>query len=128
MLNFGDTFYLEDKEYVWLHSDGDTIYSAIVLGNEETKKVKDLEKPASKKGVAHNKILFCYVELSTEDYCDCSANLITVNKHSHTDYKVIRHTQKKINEKDLRAIKSEILQYSNLFRPALVDFMNSIPL
>jgi hypothetical protein len=127
--NFGDIFFTEDqKEYVFLFAEPKTIYAAIILNFENTKEVKYAQKSADKKGTSHENPMFCYVELSTSDYIDCSANMITAKNGMENDSQIIRHSSKRLEEVDLKNIKTEILNYEKLFRPGLVEYMKSIPL
>ena len=128
MYNFGDIFFIDNKEYVWLFSDGETVDAAIILNSEKTDEVKRLEKFAGKKGTSHQQLMYCYVELHTENYIDCSANMIATQKDMKLGFEVIRTTTKKLNNDDLKNIRDEIVAYKDLFKKPLVDFVESIPL
>jgi len=126
MQKFGDLFYIDNKEYVWLFSDGKTISAAIILDQEKTREVKRVEETANRKGISHEKPLFCYVELSTENYIDCSANMIATQKDIKLDSEIRRHSNKKLNNDDLKNIRDEILESQTLFKSPLVEYMKSI--
>ncbi len=128
MLDFGDIFYIDDKEYVWLWSDGEIIDAAVILGSKETEEVKRFQKRADKKGTSHQKPLFCYVELNTEDYINCSANMIVAAQKGIKLSPSIRSTSKRLNNEDLKDIKNEIIEYKELFKEPLVVYMESIAL
>ena len=126
MLNFGDLFYIEDKEYVYLFSDGESIYAAIVLNATRTKQVKHAEKNRDRKGASHQMLLYCYVELSTEEYRDCSANMITTQEEISLNTSPIRYSSNKLDKEDIYEIRGEILDSKDLFKPALVKHMEEI--
>lgn len=126
MLNFGDLFYIEDKEYVYLFSDGESIYAAIVLDPARTKQVKQAEKSRDRKDVSHQMLLYCYVELSTDEYSDCSANMITTQEEISLGTRPIRYSSNKLDKEDIREIREEILEARDLFKPALVKHMEEI--
>lgn len=129
MLDFGDIFYLKEKEYVNLFFKSETLYAAIILNKEDTDLVKRLEKLSGKKGTSHQKPLLCYVELTTSDYNSCSANMLpAANKGIGQNFDLIRTSNKKLDENDLRSIKEEIIENKNLFNTALVEFLEGIPL
>lgn len=128
MQNFGDLFYIDNKEYVWLFSDGKIISAAIILNQEETQDVKRVKKIADRKGTSHEQPIYCYVELSTENYVDCSANMITAKKDIELGIEIIRRSDKRLDDGDLKNIKDQILEYRKLFKPTLVEYMESISL
>lgn len=129
LLKFGNIFFIEDteqrKEYVMLHSNGKTIDAAIILNPEKTQEVKRLQHGADRKGISYQKPLFCYVELSTEDYINCSANMISTGQNIELGPS-IKITDKMLNDSDLEKIKKEILDNSDLFKPPLVEYIKSI--
>jgi hypothetical protein len=128
MLNFGDLFFVDDKEYVWLFSDGVKIYAAIVLDAQKTKDVKAAESQANKRGTSHKAVLYCYVELYTENYSGCSANMIQTTQDMPIETTPIRPVGRKLEVKDLIEIREEILDAPELFNEALVEHVEAITL
>ena len=129
MMNFGDIFSVEGKEFVYLLLDEEIIFAARILREDETRMIKNLRIKADRKGSSHQQPLLCYVELSTRDYVNCSANMLSAaNGGIDGNLKLIRSTDKKLEDVDLKNIKKEILDSSELFRPNLTEFMKSIPL
>ena len=126
MLNFGDIFYTADKEYVWLFADGETIYAAMILDQENAAIIKRAGKRADKQGNSHQQLIYCYVELTTEDYIDCAAHVGPAAKGIDFGTDVIRTAKKRLNNDDLRNIRQEIIDSKELFRAALVEHVESI--
>lgn len=124
MFNFGDLFYIDDTEYVFLFADDGKIYAARIIDQTETRQIKNLEAKHGRRGTSHANLLFCYVELSTADYTDHAAHVGRAQKE--VDFDKIRVSSKKLDEADLRNIRDEIIESQNLFRPALVEYMKSI--
>ena len=89
-------------------------------------RVKQLEKKEGRKGMSHKNMIYCYVELSTEDYTNCSANMSSIQKGMDFNSEVIRPVGKKLNKGDLEDIKKEILEYQDFFKPSLVEAMKLI--
>ena len=125
MLNFGDMFFVEDKEYVWLYSDGKTIDAAIILNPEITKQVKALQCSADRKGISFKQPMYCYVELTTEDYINHSANMLGTKNHIELN-PGIRPNGKILNKEDLDNIRKEITSSPSLFKESLVNYIESI--
>jgi hypothetical protein len=124
MMSFGDIFYIDDREFVFLFADGDSIYAAIILGAEKTQQVISLEKRDGKRGTSHTNALYCYVELTTDDYTNSSANM--AGALIEIGFDGIRPSSNKLNDEDLREIRNEIVESENLFKPTLVGYMKSI--
>ena len=122
-MNFGDVFFIEEKEYVWLFSDGNTISAAAILNKDNTSLVR---KFAEKSQVVGENLLYCYVELETAVYLGCSANMdqtrreITLNSQ-------IRLSNKPLLAKDIEKIKSEILKTPHLFKGSFIDYIQALP-
>ena len=125
MLKFGDIFFVEDKEYVWLYSDGKTIDAAIILDPETTKNIKRVQALSDRRGQSHKKFTFCYVELNTDSYIDCCAHMMGVKQPIELD-STIRPVNKSLDTCDLVDIKKEILSSADLFKESLVEHVKSI--
>lgn len=127
MRNFGNIFYIDNKEYVHLLSDDGIIFAARIFDKEMTDNIKRVQAKQDRLGKSSEKTLYCYVELSTEEYIDCSANMVTAATGGiPEDKKLIRESEKILCEEDLKNIQKEILGSSNLFRPKLVEFIKSL--
>jgi hypothetical protein len=128
MLNFGDLFFVDEKEYVWLFSNGEKIYAAIILNAELTNRVKALGTKADRRGISHTNLTYCYVELNTENYTDCSAHMAQTQKDMLLETTPIRSIGKKLDRDDLIEIRAEILDTPELFNDALVEHVREIKL
>ncbi len=126
MLNFGDLFFVDEKEYVWLFSNGEKIYAAIILGADHVKRLKALGSKADRKGTSHQSLTFCYVELSTKDYTDCAAHMAQAQKDMPIDTTPIRSAGTKLDNDDLFEIRAEILDTPDLFNEGLVEHIKGI--
>ncbi|MCX6113182.1 MAG: hypothetical protein NTY22_07895 [Proteobacteria bacterium] len=80
---FGDIFRHKDKPYVWLGSDGEVIFAALVLNYDETKALQTLRKRYEKipSHSMNDSTLLCYVVLQTEKYKDQAASLNRTGDH-----------------------------------------------
>lgn len=129
LLNFGGLFYIEGREYVFLYKDLATeiLCAAIILDPEITKEVKRARNAADRRNRGQEQPALLYVELCTKGYEDHSANLVTARGVAGK-IESIKLTNKKLGEEDLKNIKKEILENRDLFRPSLVEFLESLSL
>lgn len=108
-LVFGDIFVYEGKEYIFLVSTSDQIYTAKVLDLELSKEINNQFTIASRKNreVVLRNLLYCFVILSTDELKNRMASL------SKTDgYRFEKEIKKQnivLNDADIKALREEIV-------------------
>jgi len=112
MLTFGDTFRYREKEFVYLAQTADILYTALILPAEESKQLDSLQKrikDGTKAGQMLDNKLYCFVQLTTEEFKDRVAHLgNTQQDESTTTECTILSPTGKLNDFDLKQIKKEI--------------------
>jgi len=115
MLNFGDIFEFESKEYVYLSSSGELIYAALIVDKKFSKILIDRFYNLQKDHRNDNKLkteLYCFVVLKTDEYLDRVAHLKETAHES--EYIRPNPTGIKLCYDDLAAMKDEILGNSTV--------------
>lgn len=112
MLTFGDTFRYREKELVYLAQTVDILYAALILPIEDSKVLDSLQKrikDGAKAGQMLSNKLYCFVQLTTEEFKDRIAHLgNTQQDESTTTECTVLSPTGKLNNFDLKQIKKEI--------------------
>jgi len=111
LINFGDIFFRDGEEYVFLvATDDNAIYAAKVLNKDESMKVESYcnhSAGSSTPGKASNTYVFYWVKLTSPNLEDRLAHFSTADNTINTfPYTT---TGFKLNEEDKKAIIKEIL-------------------
>lgn len=114
MLTFGDTFKHREKDLVYLAQTADILYAALILPSEDSRLLNSLEKrikDSARAGTMLSNKLYCFVQLTTEEFKDRIAHLGSPQQDESTitEYVVLTPTGK-LNSFDLKQIKKEIEQ------------------
>lgn len=126
MVKFGDVFRHNEKEYVYLAQVDDVIYAAEILNHEFTQKVKTMyERKVQSNSIekVKNNVLYCFVILDTEAFKGRMAHFARTDGNSFDLTFDIAGT---LNEKDLSAIKTEILAENTAVPIRLKEIVKSI--
>jgi len=112
MLKFGSVFRYKEKEFVYLAQTNEILYSALILNSEMSKILKKRGEELCQKGSPQVKrtlsnLLYCYVELRTEDFKDRLAHFAKTDENSLTECSSLSPIGQLIEE-DLKQIKIEI--------------------
>lgn len=110
-INFGDIFYRDGNEYVFLvATDDDVIYAARILNNDDSRKVENTCNRlagSTASGNVKNNILFYWVKLTTKNLEDRLAHFKSadnaINKFPYAT------TGFKLNEQDKKDVINQIL-------------------
>lgn len=114
MLIFGDTCRYREKEFVYLAQTADIWYGALILPSEDSKVLDSFQKrikDGSKAGQMLSNKLYCFVQLTTEEFKDRIAHLGNPQQDESTvtEYVVSSLVPTgKLNNFDLKQIKKEI--------------------
>ncbi len=86
-LVFGETFRLDNSEYVFLTKTPEIWYVAEILNDEKSDSLKRFsEKQVFTNHDVSNKPLLCFVELKTDDYKNRIAHFGNTQKNDISDY------------------------------------------
>ena len=112
VINFGDVFRYLDKTFVFLAESApkNIIYAARILNSEDSLQMKKLnDKYQYKPNYNQHSTAFSIVVLRTQEFEDCVAWLHNPD-HDSSD---LRSPYTKLDEDDLKQIKTEILEGNN---------------
>ena len=126
MIKFGDIFRHNEKEYVFLAQVDDIIYAAEILNTENTKKVEWMYEQKVKNNSIEkvkNNVLYCFVILDTGSFKGRMAHFARTDGNNFDLTFDIIGT---LEEKDLTAIKGEILAANSAVPIRLKDVVKSM--
>lgn len=108
-LVFGDIFSYESREYIFLASTSDQIYTAKILDFDLSNQINNSFGAAIRKNknIALRNLLYCFVILTTEELKNRMASLAQTD--SGRFEKEIKKQKLFLNKKDLAALKDEIV-------------------
>ena len=112
MLTFGDVVRIKEEEYVYLAATDEIIYSAKILGHQETTKINNLYIKKQSSGAlvdvrVANSPLYCFVILTTREFEKRMAHFHQPGRDFQAELE--RLILGKLNEGDMKEIKQTIL-------------------
>lgn len=127
IVKFGDIFRYREEEYAYLAQNGEIIYAAKILDKEKTDQVLKLcdkqYKYAPNNEKIKSNVLYSFVMLSTDEFKDRMAHFEGTDKNNiEPSFDIIGS----LNEKDLKAVKHEILDRSSAVPLKLKDMVRDI--
>jgi hypothetical protein len=106
-LSFGDVFSIDGKDYIFFAQTPDITYAARILDKYQTLAVGKSFKTKLAKGINTEKtILYCFVELKTEDFKDRS---VLVANTGMDLFGTLKKQEVMLIQSDIDALKEEIL-------------------
>ncbi|KKR34824.1 MAG: hypothetical protein UT67_C0006G0003 [Candidatus Magasanikbacteria bacterium GW2011_GWA2_40_10] len=109
--NFGEVYSFEDKKLVFLANTKDIIYFAVISGWDDNERVGALKRLRDRQATSNPEKLkdsiFCFVELTTKEFCGCIAHPAVSDSEKDFDLSCFAKNIGKLNEgdeKDLKAI------------------------
>lgn len=137
MLNFGQVIQLIDdeeiKDYIYLAADNGTVFLARIPNTEQCKQVlgrlnklsTGAQTQSTRRALNHG--IYFVVELSTEEFCQRLALLISTD-YPESILKNYNGTYINLNKDDLDNIKKEILSEENINRvnPRLRELISKL--
>lgn len=122
---FGDIIEYSEEKYIFLVPSLHYVYLAKILSDFQTKQILKMREIHFKKGNPQDDIpAFWIVRLSCDDFKDQVASLARPLMDQHYSKFFRRIPSLKINEKDLRSLKEEILK-KNMY-PELKELVRDI--
>ncbi len=113
MIKFGDIFRYKERYYIYLASNGETIFTARILNKEQSKeliKMRDsLHANAARKQGGYDRPIFLFVQLSSRDFESQVAHLVKTDNNDRCEDCIGQ-----INEKDSKEILKEIQGDKNI--------------
>lgn len=122
---FGDIFSYQDDEYIFLANTSEQLFAAKILNKELTQKIISAYKRALKSGslARERALVFCYVELKTEDF---RGQIASLAKTENTNFDILSNKSSySLCKEDLQALKKEVLE-SHGVPIKLQELMDSI--
>ena len=107
---FGDIFSYRGDEYIFLANTSEQLFAAKILNKELTQEIVSAYKRALKSGspARERALVFCYVELKTEDF---RGQIASLAKTENTDFDILSNKSSyTLCREDLQALKKEILE------------------
>lgn len=126
IVKFGDIFRYREEEYVYLAQNGEIIYAAKILDKEKTDKVLKLYENSCRTNrieKVKSNVLYSFVILSTDEFKDRMAHFNNTDKNNiEPSFDILGV----LNEKDLKAVKHEILDKSSAVPLKLKEMIRDI--
>jgi hypothetical protein len=110
-VKFGDVFKFKEKDYIFLAKSDQIIFAAEILDGGSTKQIKDLYERSCRNGrieKVKSNILYCFVELSTEEFKGRMAHFVKSEKDENNFF--IGESYLSLDKKDILELKKEIEQ------------------
>ena len=106
MINFGTIFRFKELYYIYLVQTDDVLYAAKILDKELTKQLVRSRDSKSRSSInkTHEKPLYCFVILHTNQFKDQAAHYGSPDMATDLDMEVISM----LNEEDVKSLKNEI--------------------
>lgn len=107
---FGDIFSYQDDEYIFLANTTEQLFAAKILNKELTQEIVSAYKKALKSGspARERALVFCYVELKTEDF---RGRIASLAKTENTNFDILSNKSSyTLCREDLQTLKKEILE------------------
>ncbi len=124
-LFFGDIIEFCENEYIFLVPSLRYVYIAKILSGHDTKQVLKMKEIHSSKGKPQEDLpLFWIVRLTCEDFKDQAVSFANAAKDVSYSKRFRKLNSHKVNTKDLKALKEEILKKNTW--PELKDLIKDI--
>lgn len=124
MLTFGDIFFYQNDDYVYLAmSDNGIIYAARILSaNHSSQMIRARDAAISKDGERRTgeKVVYCFVQLKTDGYSDRVAHLNQSDSQKN-QHSMLRTPGQAVCSEDMISLRDEILQ-----GPVPVELKNQV--
>lgn len=109
LLTFGDIFRFQEREYVYLAEIDSVTYAAKILDRGTSKTLMARSEVKAKQGNdVKNAKLFCFVMLTTPEFCDRAAHIGSSDQNEPFDEWIDKIGL--LNEPDLENLKKEIIE------------------
>lgn len=106
-IKFGTAFRYREKDFVFLAKTENIVYAAQILDEELTHEVKKMyERVEKRRRDAHQELLYCFVELRTEEFAERAAHFANTGKE---EFGFLPQPSKSLIYEDLVEIKREVL-------------------
>lgn len=126
ILKFGDIFRFKEQEYVFLHLTTDFMFAARIFNTKLTQQVLSLYETKVKnghmRGAAVDQAIYSFVVLTTEEFNEKMANFAKTQE----DVNLLPDIIGRVNDKDLSAIKEEILSEGCPVAKVLKEYIKSL--
>lgn len=107
---FGDIFSYQNENYIFLANTTEQLFAAKILNKELTQEIVLAYKKALKSGSSAREraLVFCYVELKTEDF---RGQIASLAKTENTNFDILSNKSSySLCREDFQALKKEILE------------------
>ena len=124
-VKFGNVFVLDDKEYVFLAKIDDVVYAVEILNKDYSREVTRLASREARRGDRSvDKLVFCFVELSTERFKERVAHLAKAGRgEANIEFDEVEDC---LSAEDKDAIKKELVDNSRFFATELIETVSKI--
>lgn len=124
-VKFGDIFVLDGREYIFLAKIDDIVYAVEILNKDYSREVMRLASKDARRGDRSvDKLVFCFVELSTERFNERVAHMAKAGRGEATiEFDEVEDC---LLAEDKEAIKKELVDNSRFFATELIETISKI--
>lgn len=126
ILKIGDIFRFKGQEFVFLHLTTDFIYVARIFDISQTRQVMSLYERKLQNGhltgASKDNALYSFVVLTTEEFNERMASFARTQE----DVNILPDIIGRVNERDLKDIKEEILSDNCPVAKVLKEYIKSL--